>query len=498
GTTLYLAYLVRGGRVAQAGEVAWQGWFVWSALLAMALGVGHVIGGLTRLGSIATMMVAAGAVGPPARRHRVRRRVAVVWTVVGLAGVTAALVFVPAGAGDRTPPAFRPRPSSGRIVVIGVDGLSSDLLDRMTALGVCPTIARLERTAARYAIAREPGLTPPRAWTTIATGRPASEHGVLGYSAGPIPGVSTLVQETRRSAGLSLGLLMPPLFRSRAPVDAGFRRAKALWEILPGGGVPTAAVNWWATWPAGRGPAVVMSQRAFIRFSAGAAPHEDVWPPSLQRSLSSSFQPDRREALSLLRGFLMGGDEGGLAQRAGLIDGYHARVAGRLLDQASLRVLLLYLPGIDILRSGQAGAASAPVTRLVAHLDALIEPFVRRMTDQDLLLLVGDPGRQEAGGAVAPGVLLVRSGRIAVAGRRSETISLLDLAPTVLALAGFPMAEDLPGRPVLDFLDEKARARLSAGKISTFGDRPSPAGEEAADPLDEEVLDRLRSLGYIR
>jgi hypothetical protein len=175
------------------------------------------------------------------------------------------------------------------------------------------------------------------------------------------------------------------------------------------------------------------------------------------------------------------------------------------------RVLLLYLPGLDIARARAADRPAAEkleiLGRVIGEADAIVSSMASMMKSEDLLLIVGDPGREPpeagsepglagAGPGRSGGVLLVWGPRV-VPGRMTRPIRALDIAPTLLALSGFPMARDLPGTPVLDFLRSGDPSAHLEVPIDTYGARPEGSMSPEADPFDQELLDRLRSLGYI-
>jgi hypothetical protein len=73
-----------------------------------------------------------------------------------------------------------------------------------------------------------------------------------------------------------------------------------------------------------------------------------------------------------------------------------------------------------------------------------------------------------------------------------------DVAPTLLYVLGIPTSRELPGRPRTEMLQDTFRAAAPVRMVDSYGRRflrPRPA---TATPLDQEMLDRLRSLGYVR
>src|SRR5256885_1609966 len=68
--------------------------------------------------------------------------------------------------------------------------------------------------------------------------------------------------------------------------------------------------------------------------------------------------------------------------------------------------------------------------------------------------------------------------------------SPLDVAPTVWATLGLPLSRELPGRPIR-FLGMPSAYRY----VSTYGRPFAETAPRTGKPLDQEMIDRLRSLG---
>ena len=76
-----------------------------------------------------------------------------------------------------------PEPAKARVVVVGVDGGSWDLIDPMVQAGELPHIAKLLATGASARLKSHEPINSPSVWTTIATGRKPSDHGVTDFHA---------------------------------------------------------------------------------------------------------------------------------------------------------------------------------------------------------------------------------------------------------------------------------------------------------------------------
>jgi hypothetical protein len=94
--------------------------------------------------------------------------------------------------------------------------------------------------------------------------------------------------------------------------------------------------------------------------------------------------------------------------------------------------------------------------------------------------------------------ILIAAGPDILPGAPLSEPRIQDLMPTWLYVLGLPVAEDLPGRPLLDLLTPEARHRLPLRTIATYGRRePHEAGSPLASEEDQRLVDELRALGYL-
>jgi hypothetical protein len=76
---------------------------------------------------------------------------------------------------------------------------------------------------------------------------------------------------------------------------------------------------------------------------------------------------------------------------------------------------------------------------------------------------------------------------------RTLAIRAEDVAPSILARAGLPVAADLPGRPAGALF---STGTLETATVPTYGARIAPAASRSA-VTDREYLEKLKSLGYL-
>jgi hypothetical protein len=67
----------------------------------------------------------------------------------------------------------------------------------------------------------------------------------------------------------------------------------------------------------------------------------------------------------------------------------------------------------------------------------------------------------------------------------------------MLAHLGLPIARDLHGEPLLEYFEEGFLVPSSLRFVETYGDESGRAAGTRRSQHDEEILEELRSLGYI-
>jgi hypothetical protein len=76
----------------------------------------------------------------------------------------------------------------------------------------------------------------------------------------------------------------------------------------------------------------------------------------------------------------------------------------------------------------------------------------------------------------------------------TQAAQSLDVAPTVLNILGVPISRELPGRA----LDVSPLGSNEPRFVAEYGRPITTLPVRAGAPLDQEMIDRLRSLGYIK
>jgi arylsulfatase A-like enzyme len=73
-----------------------------------------------------------------------------------------------------------------------------------------------------------------------------------------------------------------------------------------------------------------------------------------------------------------------------------------------------------------------------------------------------------------------------------------DVAPTVLHALGVPISRELAGAPLDGLFSGAFLTRFPVREVASYGRRTAPTEVRKGQPLDQEMIERLRSLGYVR
>lgn len=449
-----------------------------------------------------------------------------------------------AGAAQRSalPPVF----------VIGLDGADWRYIEPLLARGELPHLAELRRRGAWGPLATIQPTLSPAVWTTIATGRPPFRHGIQGFTTPRLRGVEDSLPGLHPLRGLGFDVLWRWLEASgrirQAPVTSRDRAVPAFWNLAETSHAPVVVVHWWATWPSEPVLGFVVSDRAYAQGRSRDVPREHglTFPPELFRRIAPDIvrydeitpaeartfmdvsDADFTEAARYGRGhpgdvvrelpYFLSLFESGRRHALALVD-LGRRTWGitpdllvifRLIDQ-SCHVALHHSelveahPGSnpnDQRRFGRVVSeayrrADRVVGELLAACGAACNVVVLSDHGFELEDFPGGLHLYHHAHTSPPGILLAagpafRPGRV-------EGLSVYDVLPLLAYLKGLPVARDLNGPLPTDLLSPELLAAQPPRDVDTYGTRAQPADLAAGvEAVDEEMLERLRALGYIQ
>jgi Tfp pilus assembly protein PilF len=409
-----------------------------------------------------------------------------------------------------------------RVLVIGVDGADWDILQPLIDAGDVPHFARLQREGAWGNLRSIMPLLSPLIWTTLATGLPPEQHGVLDFV-------------TRTPEG------------KLVPVGSSSRRVPALWTMVGDYGKTVDVVGWLATYPAEEIPGSLVTDRfGFLAFAGNAAPEEIdprmTWPPDLaglaaaRRLAPPDLDPDllagfvdvpaSSVAAALVPGFQKGNLVNNLVHTLAAAETSH-RLGRWLLEKDHPDLALFYfemldavchlfmpyapprLPWIDPVEFDAYRGAVAAAYR---EQDRILGDLLAGGTDSTLIVVLSDHGFRSGearlkelsnmeGAAAArwhePEGILLLAGAGVRAGHHIEGASVYDIAPTVLAYLGIPPPPAWPGRVLTDAISIPlpSPAELPSGLESLPGASGDTTRGIMALPPAETEATTLNNLG---
>jgi Tfp pilus assembly protein PilF len=405
----------------------------------------------------------------------------------------------------------------GHLVVLGLDALDWDIVDELVKRGLMPNIAQLLRQGAQAVEEVPAPLISPVVWTTIGTGEPPEVHGVLDF------------------------LEPNPAGGAPRPTTSASRRVPALWEMAAAAGRTTAVIGWWATYPAQAPPGgTVYSDRLTEQLLGLSSPVPRLADPPAAEVAANHLALHAADVTpAMLAPFLtVGASElakvlarpdvwddpiGGLAKLVAATLTVE-RLTSRELDRDT-DVVFSYLEGTDTVGHlfgpyrppalptvdpALAARFAGVVDRYYAHVDGWVGAVAKRLGPEDTLVVVSDHGfawgadrpRVPAGAHTATAVLWHRpegvflaAGPVVQPSPTRRRIGVIDVAPTLLALAGLPRGTEMPGR-VPEWLLRSGDHRPGVDYVALLA--PDKAPEVELPPqAAQEQLAKLRALGYI-
>jgi predicted AlkP superfamily phosphohydrolase/phosphomutase/tetratricopeptide (TPR) repeat protein len=419
--------------------------------------------------------------------------------------------------------------TGSRILLVGLDGADWQIADPLIERGLLPNLKRLRERGAWGNIKALTPILSPLLWTSVATGVTADRHGVLDF------------------------LIRDPSRGELVPVNSRFRKVRALWNLFSEAELSSDVVAWWATWPAEPVNGHLVSDRvAYSLFdfdlptgSAGgtypASYLEEIRPQLLNDDAITyadvaRFAEVTREEFEAGRARIARDRKSAYREPVNHLSkilastrSYH-RIALDLIDRGQADLTAVYYqmidevchrfmhfmpPRIEGVEADDIRRYGRAVEESYVYQDQLLGDLLDRVDPGTTVIVLSDHGFQNGAdrppGQTAdiegkpgrwhrPYGILVLSGP-SIVKRELDTTSLLDVAPTVLYLAGLPVPEDTDGRVLEEAIRKEFHERFPLRRIPTYEVTPfrarTPPVAESVAAVEAEIVENLRALGYV-
>ena len=404
-------------------------------------------------------------------------------------------------------------PVERKVMIIGIDGMEWDIMGPLLEAGRLPTFSKVMSEGAWGELRSLDILESPVIWTSIATGKVPEKHGIMGFAKKPAAGGEPV------------------------PITSNVRMVEAIWDILGDAGWSVGIVGWLSTWPAEPVNGYLVTDYFNYGWDAARSGGDDrvTFPPGLAGDIEDLRVLDEDIADERAAVFTNGvvPESEAMRERFDALkaciasDQTSHSVALRLADRMPVDFYAVYLKGIDgvchLYWVDMIPESGPPITEeekrvfgdviesYYEEMDGVLAGFLDMADENTTLVLTSDHGhsgpkptgnRYNWGIAMHdPTGVLALWGKDIAAGQELSDASVLDITPTLLALCGLPVADDMDGRVLEEAIDSDFLKRHPVRTIETY----EPAGGSSEDgdsepmesPIDDEVRERLRALGYI-
>lgn len=402
-----------------------------------------------------------------------------------------------------------------KVLVIGWDAADWKVINPLLQMGKMPTLKKfLEEASWGNISTLDPPLSP-MLWTSIATGKRADQHGILGF-----------IEPNAENNGVQ-------------PVTSTSRKCKAIWNILNQQGIKSNVVGWWPSHPAEPINGVMVSNF----YQKATAPWGEDWemapgtvhperlkdelaelrvhPAELTRAHIAPFVPNVAK-LDLEK-------ENRLMQVTKILahcSSIH-NASTHLMVEEPWEFMAVYHDAIDhfchlCMRHHPPYREGVPkedyenykhvVTGGYLFHDMMLERILNLVDDDTTVIILSDHGfhsdhlrpmalpKEPAAPAHehSPYGIFAIKGPNIHKGKQIFGASIIDVTPTLLALYGLPIGKDMEGKPLVECFTENPFLEYceSWEKIEGFDGRHDP-NIQGDKWESQKAIDQLVELGYI-
>ncbi|MDX5506473.1 MAG: alkaline phosphatase family protein, partial [Bacteroidota bacterium] len=402
--------------------------------------------------------------------------------------------------------AFPPPGKKPKWLILGWDAADWDVILAMMQRGALPTLSRFLAEGAHGRLATLNPPLSPMLWTSVATGRRAYEHGILGFTESD-----------------------PETGNLRA-VRGSSRRTRAFWNILEDHGHTANVLGWWPSHPAEKLKGAMVSNFFQIIPEKGkeGLNVESVQPEFIRPEMDSLRMHPSEVTSAMLAPFFpeapgLDSKEDGKVRSVMKILSQAVSIHNTstwLLENKPSDIQAVYFDAIDHL-CHLAMAYHPPKQKHIDpddfrkyHFiveagyrfhDMMLERYLDLTHGETNILILSDHGFRSGNHRLsslpehpgAPALDHTPYGMIAAMGPDIKPgeihgASLLDIFPTILQAFDLPLPEDIPGRS----LQELFRSGKRGGSVPTYEKTPLSLPTDKGG-VDQEVLKQLADIGYL-
>ena len=404
---------------------------------------------------------------------------------------------------------------SKKVLLIGWDAADWKVIHELMDEGKMPTLNGMVEQGVMGNMRTLSPVLSPMLWTSIATGKRPYKHGIYGFT-----------EPTANGDAVQ-------------PMTNVSRRCKAIWNILNQQDLRSVVVGWWPSHPAEPINGTMVSDY----YHKAPRKPGDAWPLN-QRCV---FPQERLKEIGELRvhplelipedilPFVPHGEEidqttdpriASVMKVTAECTSVHA-AATHLLEQQEWDFAAIYYDAIDHYSHGFMKYRAPQQKHISDHdfkmykdvvsmgyiyHDMMLSRLLQLAGDDTTVILMSDHGfhpdhlrpkflpSEPAGPAMEHRDygIFVAQGPDIKKDHITHGANLLDITPTILAIYGLPIADDMDGNPLTDIFQDEPEIKTIPSWEDVDGDDGQHPDDMVIDPQEaKEALDQLVALGYI-
>jgi len=414
--------------------------------------------------------------------------------------------------------------SPGPVIVIGIDGADWNIINPLIEQGKLPHLARLVEEGSSGSFETIRPTKSPVIWTSIATGKCMEKHGILDW---------VYIDEDN----------------NQIPYSGDDVKVKTFWKILGEDNFKTGVINWFCTYPAEEVNGYLISDRFRVSIEKYLTEEDVTYPPEIKdvvyprvvkiedkkyldlirkeglvdywsqhKNLIRSLPKKKRNRIRFFRRFVI--QEKSIENIALFLQEKVQvdvlAVYFRLIDPASHFAGVFLDKSLDKKWRAENKKYGEPLPEteklLYRNMASIVEPvytytdniigrIVNQAEENTTVIIVSDHGFNFSSFGyshyetkkLANGIVIMKGPGIKE-GYSIQRAHIYDITPTLLYLFSLPVAEDMDGKVLLDAF----RSRRKVRRVPTYESGEKTIRAKKKKALDNEMLEDLRSLGYIK
>lgn len=405
------------------------------------------------------------------------------------------------------------------LVLLGIDGADWGVINPMIADGELPNFERMKSRGAWGELINPGPQVSPVAWTTFVTGLFSRNHGILDH-------VYPYNNEP-----------------AKRKVTSELRQAPALWNIADEFGLKSTVVGYFVSHPPEKINGTIVSELAYHKLEGAVHPSGALDAQAIGQRALKGNTPERQQLLRRFFGWDYNKSQAvdpdspyrkaaetvrirNLDQRI-LADEFVMRASLALAHEPS-DLFVTYLRLVDYMSHSlwlyhdASGLEKLPDPELIdlfsesvkesyRYADEALGQLLDVFGNDTNIMVVSDHGfgpnlrnnsrgeaeRENLTGNHRPnGIMLAMGPDIRPGEIRGMTI--MEVAPTLVALLDIPVSDDMPGKVVTSMLTDEFFEKHTLKTVESYGDisiETLDSGTEVS--IQQQSMQNLKGLGYI-